>query len=129
MPRSASMSSTSGVTPGSGPLSNESVRSNTSAPSGRGLQRGAGCDLFRILAARPAVLPDRGLAFDPADRGVESDRHREHEQHAREYMRAVEDRAVARDQVADAGRRDQHFRDDHADDNQRATDAQTREDG
>ena len=95
----------------------------------------AGCsaarrDVFRrALAAARAGLPDRGLALEQADEGIEGNRHREHQQHAGEHMRAVEDGAVARDQIADAGRRDQHFRDDHADDDQRAADAQARQHG
>ena len=79
--------------------------------------------------ARGAGLPDRGLALDPFDRGVEGNRHRQHQQHAGEHMRAVENGAVARDQIADAGRRNQHFRHDHADDHERAADAQARQHG
>src|SRR5207244_4224824 len=102
-PRAARISSTRGVAPGSGPLSSESVRSNTAPPSGRRLQCGAWRDLFRALAAAGAGLPDRGLALDPADCGVEGDGHGEDEKHAGKHMGAVKDGAVARDQIADAG--------------------------
>src|SRR4051794_33666533 len=103
MPRSPRMSSTRGVTPGSGPLSNVSVRSNMIVPSGRRLQ-GAGRNFVgRILAGAGAGPPDRGLALDPFDSGVEGDRHGEHQQHAGEHMRTVQNGAIARDQVADPG--------------------------
>src|SRR5712671_3100685 len=106
MPRLPRASSTRGVTSGSGPLSNDKLRSNTkNSPSGRRLN-GAGRDIVRgaLARARPG-LPDRRLALDPFDRGVEGDRHRQHQQHAGEHMRAVENGAVARDQITDPGGR------------------------
>ena len=55
---------------------------------------------------------------------VEGNRHRKHQQNAGKDMRAVENGAAARDEIADAGGRNQHLGHDDADDHERAADAQ-----
>ena len=90
--------------------------------SGRGLQTAPAAIVFAPRSGRRACRSARSPLSRSSRRiaALNSHRHHEHHQHAGEHMRAVEHGAVARHQIADAGRRGQHLRHHHADDGQRA---------
>ena len=72
-------------------------------------------------------LPHHHAALERARQHVVGDRQHEDRQDAGEHARAVEDGAVERHQIADAGRGGQHLGHHHADDGERAAEPQPSE--